>query len=383
MLLKGGKVLLPSGELRECEVAVDSGVISAIGESVGAGKSLDLDGAYVIPGLIDIHTHGIGFNFIGECSLGDYAELEAENGATSVFATLFDSPDNIEAALIRYVKDLESSPRLAKQIPGFRLESPYLARTGAGQSKHLAPITQETTDRLLKAGQGHIKIWDISPELEGAPDAISYLTRSGVLCTMAHTQASIPQAKLAVDAGMASVTHLFDTFVVPEMIDPGVYPAGLIDYLLVEDRLVCEIVADGTHVHPLLVQQALRCKSTWRIAFVTDSNLGAGLPSGRYNIADWGEAEVNGSNNGVRLVARDMGLAGSALTPIGAFRNAVRMFGLSFGEAARVCCETPARLLGLNKGAISVGKDADLTVLDENLEVVYTIAGGEVIYKRD
>jgi N-acetylglucosamine-6-phosphate deacetylase len=381
MLVKGGRVLLPNGEMRKCDLAAEAGVISAVGENVGGGKSLDLDGAYVFPGLIDIHTHGIGFNFLGECPLSDYAELEAKYGATSVFATLFDSPDNIEASLRRYVKDLES-PRLAKQIPGFRLESPYLARTGAGQSKHLAPISQDITDRLLNAGQGHVKIWDISPDLDGAPEAISYLTRKGVLCTMAHTQASIPQAKLAVDAGMGSVTHLFDTFVVPEMVDPGVYPAGLIDYLLVEDRLVCEIVADGTHVHPLLVEQALRCKSTWRIAFVTDSNLGAGLPSGRYNIADWGEAEVNGANNGVRLVARDMGLAGSALTPVDAFRNAIRLFGLSFGEAARVCSETPARLLGLNKGTISVGKDADLTVLDENLEVLYTIAGGEVIYKH-
>ena len=380
MLLKGGKVLIPNGQLRKCDVAVESGTISAVGENVGGGKSLDLDGAYVIPGLIDIHTHGIGFNFIGECSLEEYAELEAKYGATSVIATLFDSPDNSEAALNRYVKDLESSPRLAKQIPGFRLEAPYLFRTGAGQGKHLVPITQETTDRLLDAGKGHIRIWDISPELESAPEAVSYLTRKGVMCSVCHTQSTIEQSKLCVDAGMGLVTHLFDTFVVPEIVDQGVYPVGLIDYLLLEDRLVCEIVADGTHVHPLLVQQALRCKSAWRIAFVTDSNLGAGLPSGRYNIADWGEAEVDGANNGVRLVAREMGLAGSALTPVDAFRNAVRMFGLSFGEAARVCSETPARLLGLNKGAISVGKDADFTVLNENLEVLYTIASGEVIF---
>jgi N-acetylglucosamine-6-phosphate deacetylase len=336
----------------------------------------------VLPGLIDIHTHGIGFNFIGECGLEEYAELEAKAGATTVYATLFDSPDNTEAALKRYVKDLKSSPRLAKQIPGFRLEAPYLARTGAGQGKHLAPITQETTARLLAAGKGHVKIWDISPELESTPEAVSYLTRKGVMCTMAHTQATIDQARLAVDAGMASVTHLFDTFVVPEMVDAGVYPAGLIDYLLVEDRVCCEIVADGTHVHPLLVQQAMRCKSTWRIVFVTDSNLGAGLPSGRYTITDWGEVEVSGSNDGVRLVAREMGLAGSALTPVDLFRNAIEMFGLTWGEAARVCSETPARLLGLNKGAVSVGKDADFTILDEKLEVAYTIAGGEVLYAR-
>ncbi len=381
LILKGGSVLLQNGKIEKREIGIESGTIGAIGENAGAGKSLDVDGAYVFPGLIDIHTHGIAFHRLGYCSLEDYAEKEAEHGATTLIAGFFDTVDNLEQTLKRYAKEIES-PRLQKQIAGFRLESPYVARTGAGFAEQLTVISEETTQRLLEAGKGHIKIWDLSPELEHCAETAAQLTRMGIVCSICHTQATIEEARRAVDAGMKLVTHTFDTFVVPEMTDPGVYPAGLIDYLLVEDRVVCEIVADGTHVPPLLVEKALRCKSTWRTAFVTDSNLGAGLPSGTYNIPGYGDAVVEGSNNGVRLVEKGMGLAGSALTPIDAFRNAVRMFGLSFTEASRVCSETPARLLGLNKGSIEVGKDADLIVLDQNLDLLYTIAAGEVMYER-
>lgn len=382
ILLRGGNVLLPNGKIEKRDIAVESGVIAAIGDKLGAGKSIDLDGAHVFPGLIDIHTHGIAFHRMGFCSLEEYAGTEAEHGATTLVAGFFDTVDNLERTLQMYAKEIES-PRVSKQVIGFRLESPYVARTGAGFGEQLAPISEDTTRRLLEAGKGHIKIWDLSPELDHAAETAARLTRMGIVCSICHTQATIEEARRAVDAGMKLVTHTFDTFVVPEMTDPGVYPAGLIDYLLVEDRVVCEIVADGTHVPPLLVEKALRCKSTWRTAFVTDSNLGAGLPSGTYNIPGYGDAVVDGSNNGVRLVEKAMGLAGSALTPVNAFRNAVRMFGLSFAEASRVCSETPARLLGLNKGSIELGRDADMIVLDKDLEVLYTICAGDTIYKKN
>jgi N-acetylglucosamine-6-phosphate deacetylase len=164
--------------------------------------------------------------------------------------------------------------------------------------------------------------------------------------------------------------------------DPGVYPAGLTDYLLVEDRLVCEIIGDGTHVHPLLVEITLRCKTPQRVAFVTDSNYGAGLPPGRYTTPKWGNIMIDGSNNGVRLCDRGMELAGSALSPIHSFRNVLHLFGKDLAVASQVCSATPARLLGLNKGEIAVGRDADLIVLDQELELLCTIAAGDVVYQR-
>ena len=168
----------------------------------------------------------------------------------------------------------------------------------------------------------------------------------------------------------------------PQMTDEGVYPAGLVDYLLIEDRLTCEIVPDGTHVHPVLVEKALRCKPEAGIVCVTDSNYGAGLPSGRYTLpASWGEVRIDGPFNGVRQVNRDMGLAGSALTPLDGFQNLVRTLGVDLAAASRLWSGNPARLMRLNKGRIASGVDADLIVLDADLELRYTVVRGQVVYR--
>ncbi|MBN2552004.1 MAG: amidohydrolase family protein [Spirochaetales bacterium] len=382
-MLRNANVLLGSGEFRECDVRIDGPVISAIGEGLGGGEERDVGGCYVLPGLIDLHTHGIGYQAVEVCDLSAYAEMEAARGATSVVPTMFAPLDEILRQLKRHRAETAELSRL-KQVRGFRLESPYVANTGAGRRQDLEPISRETTDAILEAGGGHIRIWDISPELPRAPEEIRYLTGKGIVCSIAHTKATIEQSRAAVDAGAALVTHLFDVFELPEQTESGVIPAGLVDYLLTEDRVVCEIIPDGTHVSPILVEEAWRCKSPERIAMVTDSNLGAGLPPGRYTLArGLGEVIIRDVNDGVRLVDRGMGLAGSALTPLDGLRNLVRLFGKSLELASRVCSRTPARLLGLNAGEIAEGRDADLIVLDEQLHLLLTITRGAVVFRAE
>ncbi|MHB0912693.1 MAG: amidohydrolase family protein [Armatimonadota bacterium] len=382
LTIKNGNLLLPGGELRLTDLQIDGGIIAGIGSNPVGGAEIDAAGAYVLPGLIDLHVHGIGFESASSSSLAKLAELEAAHGATTFYPTLFAPPEGIAEQMQRHRQETDDL-RQTPQAGGFRLESPYLHHAGGGLSKDTAPVSQETTEMLLNAGGGHIKIWDISPELPGAPDAVRYLADRGIVASIAHTYATIEQAKSAVDAGARLVTHLFDTFEIPEMTDPGVYPAGLIDYLLVEDRLTCEIIGDGTHVHPLLVEKAFRCKTPTRLAFVTDGNLGAGLSEGRYTLPEgWGDVWIDGSNNGVRLIDRDMGLAGSALTPIDSFRNAIHLFGKEIAMASEVCSKTPARLMGLNKGELAAGMDADVIIVSPELDLLYTIAGGKVVYRK-
>jgi N-acetylglucosamine-6-phosphate deacetylase len=118
------------------------------------------------------------------------------------------------------------------------------------------------------------------------------------------------------------------------------------------------------------------------MACVTDSNLGSGLPPGRYSLpGGWGDAIIGNCNDGVRLPDRDMCLAGSAMTPVDSFRNIVQMFNKEIALASRICSGTPARVMNLNKGEISPGKDADLVILDSTFNVLYTIAGGTVVYE--
>jgi N-acetylglucosamine-6-phosphate deacetylase len=382
LAIKNGSVLLPDGKLHSCDVLIQGGQIREIGPSLEAELQADAAGDYILPGLIELHTHGIRTESVETGDLAEYARIEASLGTTTFYPTLFCSPEESARHMRRHRRETDEL-WLLPQIGGFRLESPYLARTGAGVSKDFASISPETTGMLLAAAGGHIKIWDVSPELDGAPELIRQLSQEGIVCSIAHTEATIEQGRAAVDAGARLVTHLFDVFQLPERTGTGVYPQGLVDYLLVEDRVACEIIGDSTHVHPLLVEKTFRCKPSDRLVFVTDSNYGAGLPPGRYVApGSWGTVQIDGPNNGVRQVDRNMGLAGSALTPIDSFRNVIRLFHKDIATASHVWSRNPARLMGLNKGEIAPGRDADLIVLDRNLDLCYTIVAGEIVYHR-
>jgi N-acetylglucosamine-6-phosphate deacetylase len=384
-IIRNGEVLLPGGDLAVLDVQIQGGAIKALAPGLSAGETLEVRGALVVPGLIDLHTHGMRTESAESGSLFEYARVAAEAGVTTFYPTLFCSTEQAAMHLRRHRQETEEL-HLVPQVGGFRLEAPYLSIASGGSAGALAHIAPETTHFLLEAGGGHIRIWDFSPELPGAPVAIRQLSKQGVVCSLAHTRASRAQGRAAVEAGAKLVTHLFDVFYhTPEANDPDpdIYAPGLVDYLLVEDRLVCEIIGDGTHVDPMLVETSFRCKPPGGLVFVTDSNYGAGLPPGRYTLpGDWGEVQIGKPNDGVRLPARDMILAGSALTPIDGFRNVIRIFGKDLATASRVWSANPARLLGLNKGEIAVGRDADLIVLDRELELLYTVVGGRIAYRR-
>jgi N-acetylglucosamine-6-phosphate deacetylase len=179
---------------------------------------------------------------------------------------------------------------------------------------------------------------------------------------------------------MSLVTHFYDTFDVAVQTDAGVYPAGLTDYIQIDDRLTVEIVPDGVHVHPYLVEKTFRCKGLDRIALVTDGARGAGSPPGIYDgLYEGVQVEVT-ADRGVRRTSDDA-LSGSTLTHLQGFRNAVQRFGRSIVEASILCSRTPARVLGLkSKGYLAAGMDADIIILDSDLALKATLAGGEVLH---
>jgi N-acetylglucosamine-6-phosphate deacetylase len=196
---------------------------------------------------------------------------------------------------------------------------------------------------------------------------------------MAHCNATIEQARRAVDAGISLITHFYDTFNQPVEVEPGVYPAGITDYIQVEDRVTAEIIPDSVHVHPLLVEKTLRCKGIGRVIFITDSLKGSGNPPGEYDGLIPGDSVVVTADRGIRRKS-DGVLTGSAITAITAFRNAVLKFGRSIPEASQLCSGNPARLLGLKrKGSLAAGMDADVILLDRDLRLVRTLLRGKVL----
>jgi len=331
----------------------------------------------VLPGLVDIHTHGLADVMVDKDDIHRYSALQVENGVTACLPTLAGSPKANMARMreiLRETRGFTLTPNLA----GFRPEIMYLADASGGPAASLARPERALTEELWEASEGRIRIWDVSPELDGALPFISWCAQHRIVSSMAHSSAGIDRVREAVDAGLGLITHFYDLFPQPREVDEGVYPAGVTDYINVEDRLTVELIPDGVHAHPLLVELSLRCKGADRVAFITDSLKGSGNPPGRYEGLIPGEPVEVTPDRGIRRISDGL-LSGSALTQIESFRNAVRKFGRTIAEASRLCSRTPARLLGLpGKGVIGPGKDADLVVLDADLRIRTVILGGRV-----
>lgn len=383
MLIRNGTVLHYDRLEAPCDVRCQGPKITDIAPGLapeGGEQMVDATDCYVLPGLVDLHNHGLRHVLVQHDSLLEYAHLQAAEGVTACVPTLLGSPaENVEA-MRRGLEETDDF-RLTPNLLGFRPEITYLAKTGAGSPESLTRISAETTEALYQAAQGMIKIWDVSPELEGAVPFILWCRERGIVTSLAHSSATISEARRAVDAGLSLVTHFYDTFDVPVQTDAGVYPVGLTEYIQIEDRLTVELIPDGVHVHPYLVEKTFRCKGLERIAFITDGVRGAGNPPGIYDgLYEGVQVEVT-ADRGVRRTSDDA-LSGSALTHIQGFRNAVRKFGRSIAEASILCSRTPARVLGArNKGYLAAGMDADLILLGSNLELLATIVGGLVIYQ--
>ena len=378
--IRNGKVLWDDA-LVEGTLEMEGGRITGIAvasQGPGAERVIDAKGGYVLPGLIDIHTHGLRDVIVDRDDIFRFSALQLEYGVTACLPTLAGSP----AANMARMKTILGQTRdfsLTPNLVGFRPEIMYLADASAGPAASLARPTPELNAAVWDASGGRIRIWDISPEIDGAIPFISWCASQGIVASMAHSSASLAQVRDAVEAGMRLVTHLYDLYPMPKEQDEGVYPGGVTDYINVEDRLSAEIIPDGVHVHPLLVETTLRCKGLDRVAFITDSLRGAGNVPGTYEGLIPGEPVEVTADRGIRRISDGI-LSGSALTQLGGLRNAVRKFGRNIAEASRLCSRTPARIIGLeSKGYLAPGMDADVLILDASLELEAVILRGEVV----
>jgi len=380
-IIRNGKILQGDDIKDGMSLVLEGGSITAVSSEARPGPEdsvTDAAGGFVLPGLVDLHSHGIRDVMVDKDDVFRYAEHHLSCGVTSCLPTLAGSPD----ANMRRMKEILSRTHdfsLTPNLVGFRPEIMYLADASGGPSSSLARPEPGLTRRVWDASGGRIRIWDVSPELDGALEFISWCAAAGITASMAHSSAGIERVRDAVSAGLGLVTHLYDLFPMPREVDEGVYPAGVTDYINVEDRLSAEIIPDGVHAHPLLVEVTLRCKGLDRVAFITDSLKGSGNPPGRYEGLIPGEPVEVTVDRGIRRISDDI-LSGSALTHLQALRNAVQKFGRTIPEASRLCSRTPARILGLGrKGALAPGMDADVIVLDAALDLRAVFLGGRKV----
>lgn len=335
----------------------------------------------VLPGFIDVHIHGAdGADAMDGTkeALQKIARKITEEGTTSFLATtLTQSNELIENALkniSRYIKD--SNPAGEAEVIGIHLEGPFInAKKSGAQPKEF--ITQPVVEKFKgwqTASCNHIRLVTIAPEIEGSFELIRHLSSTNVVASLGHSAASFDDAKKAVEAGATHVTHLFNAMTGLDHREPGLAVAAL-----TFDKLKVELISDGIHVHPEMVNLAIKVKGSDNVILITDAMCAKGLQDGEYAL---GCQKVFVKGREARL--SDGTLAGSVLFMSEAIRNVMNFTGLPIEEMIKFAATNPAKQLGIfeRKGSISRGKDADITVLDNDFNVLLTICRGEIAYQK-
>ena len=358
---------------------VENGVFSEIlpegsperGPADPAGEEIDLHGMDVLPGLIDIHTHG---NSGEDFSDGDYkglvkmARFLAENGITSFAPASMTLPYDVLEKAYRNAERLHRErPEGCAVLRGINMEGPFFSekKKGAQNAAYLRKPDWEAFEKLYEASGGLIRLVDLAPELEGAA---AFTERAAQRCrvSIAHTDASYDEAAAVFDAGATHLTHLYNAM-------PGIHhrKPGVIGAASERETVYAELICDGQHVHPSAVRMAFRL-FPGRICLISDALRCCGMPDGQYML---GGQDVFLRDGIARL--EDGTIAGSAATLFECMQRAVS-FGIPKEEAILSATRNPARQLGCSDrvGSIEVGREADFLVCDAQMRLREVWLGG-------
>ena len=369
MILSGARVITPAQVLESGWVRVDGDRIADVGEgSPPDEETVDLAGRWLVPGYVDMHVHGGGGASFQSGAAEDVrraVEYHRSRGTTTMLASLVTRPIDEMAESVVRLRGLVA----AGLIAGIHLEGPFLsaARCGAHDPALLRDPDRDAVGRLLEAGGDAIAMVTLAPELENGLSAVRQIVDAGVVAAVGHADATYDVTRQAIEAGARVATHLFNGMPAVHHRDPGPVLA-----LLEDSRVVVELIHDGEHLHDSVLRGVFSAVHADRIALVSDSIAASGLGDGSYLL---GNLDVVVRNGAARL-ADGGSLAGSTLTMAEAVRNSVAA-GVDVPDAVRSASTTPARALGLDAGAIEVGRPADLLVLDANLEVTSVIRAGQ------
>lgn len=364
------------------EVYVEEGRVAQLAEKVNAPAGcprLDLGGKRLVPGFIDIHTHGAAGVDVNAATAGQLngtiGHFFASQGTTGwLCSVLTDTPEQTLWCLDQAKAAMKEEGDWA-QLLGVHLEGPFLASQykGAMPEHLLQKGSAELFAKYEAAGEGAVKYMTVSPEVEGVPAMVRDIS-ARVKVAIGHSGAEYDTAMECIANGAVSATHTFNAMRLFHQHQPAIMGAVL------ESDVYCEAICDGRHLHPASVRLLLKCKGWDRVVAVTDSIMAAGLPDGNYKL---GVNDVVVEDGDAKL-ASDGTRAGSTLTTGQALKNLVKFTGEGPEKVLPLLTENPADLLGLpRKGRIAPGCDADFVVLGGDLTVLRTIVGGRTVYTAE
>lgn len=345
------------------------------------GETHDAGGGWIFPGFIDVHVHGGGGADTMDGAveaIETIARTHARHGTTALLPTTMTAPHDQIMAAARAVRAAMGSSKGASwpgaRVLGMHLEGPYInpKRAGAQDPKWTRRADLNELGAILSVLEDGFKLATIAPEVPGGAEALEYLHRAGVVVSIGHTDATMEEATEAFRAGAGHVTHTYNAMRELHHRDPGTVGAALLS-----EQALCEVIADGIHVHPDAIRLLWMMKGTSGVCLVTDAIEAADMPDGTYQL---GGQPVVVKDGACRL--ENGSLAGSILTMERAVRFMVREVGVPPADAARMASLNAAAQLRISgrKGSLKVGKDADVVLLDTDFQVVKTWVEGKLVH---
>ncbi len=390
--LWNGKELLDNPILQIEDGRIASILSRAAGKAPGATSPGDLDfpAATLAPAFFDVHIHGAAGHDVMEATpeaLRTIGRFLAARGTGSFLATTVTAPLDMTlraldglARLIDHPEAFDADNRAARPI-GIHLEGPFLshAKRGVQPKEYLLEPDLATFDKLFEAAGGHARLMTVAPELPGAIELAAHATQRGVRVSVGHSDAKAADTRAALAAGAVSATHTFNAMRALDHREPGI-----LGVVLATRTLYAELVCDGIHVAPEIVDLWWRLKGPERAILITDAMAAAGMPDGEYTLGNFAVQVANG-----RAMARGV-LAGSVLTLDRALQNFIAFTGAPLDEALRLLTVNPAAMLGfstgipdqtglLAPGSIKIGAPANLVAVDAQGKLLASIHEGELI----
>ena len=379
--LVNGRVVLPDQVVEGKAVVVDGAVIAGIvdvGELGNEMEQVDVNGRFITPGLLDIHTHGALGHTFNEPTAQAFDTITVENarrGVTSLLATPATAPIPDLVACLEFTRQWMADEHDGAQVLGVHIEGPYfnVAQAGAQDPANVRNPDDGTVDQLL-AHHDVIRQISYAPELPGAVELTRRLVELGIVAAAGHSSAKEDEVAAAINAGLSHIIHIWSAQSTTVREGPWRKP-GLLEVSLAYDNLTVEMITDNKHLPPTLMKLAYKCIGPDRLCIISDATSGAGLPEGsRFRMGEM-EYEVH---DGVGMMFDHSCFAGSSTLLNEMIPILTKQVGVPLPEAVRMASLTPARVIGMaeRKGSLAAGKDADIAIFNDDFTAWKVLING-------
>lgn len=382
--------VISGGRSTAANVLLEGGKVAYVGPEVAEADEntvvIDAKGQWVSAGFIDLHTHGAGGADFMDGTVEAYEAAlvkHAEHGTTLLYPTTLSSTTESLYEALELYKEAKKANLGGAAMGGLHLEGPYFSyeMKGAQDPRFLRNPEPKEYMGLLDEADGDIARWSLAPELEGAPEMGEELRKRGVLMSMGHTNATFDECEVAYKAGFTHLTHFYSCMSTITRRNAYRY-AGVVEWGYYTDGATVEIIGDGIHVPQSLLKLMFKVKGADKIALITDSMRGAGMPDGIYLLGGLKDGQEVVVEDGVAKLLDRSAFAGSVATMDRVVRTVRNLTELPLEEVVLSATEVPARIMGVGdkKGSLEVGKDADVVIFDENVNICTTIVEGRIVY---